>query len=880
MNPIPRGILATFMALLALSLPAAFAGEDAGGDMGGFGALMGQDLALDGGILDFIEEKGAVVVRNYATLTVQGRKIRARNLIFYRDTRRIYAEGDVTLQDPSGSFVRCDKLFIDITNWHGRAENVHIRGRRPGMKTPSPLRTSVTDVRPGASRNRGVFEGLQGTEMPNQMNAHVVDLRVLSRDHLVGRHVMVTPSNFARPHWHIASRDVNFRRDEKVESWHNVVKIGRVPIFYFPYIIKDLRYEWPWVRVRGGESSDWGFYSQWTWGFDLNPKAQNWLRLEKLFIDTDWYQKRGYPLGAELTYRTGHKGSKGKIDGFWVYETTSKDDDEDRAHDDVHFPGKIYGSHKGYEEALYRHEHRGTVEWWHRQIFNDKFDLRLQAHWMSDRDFYEEYFPNQWREDGEKNTNASLRWISENWKTELVAQKRLHDWESKTEYLPEWRFNLPGLRLVNKPWLPLYVRSDVRAGLLKRRSDKMLNYHHLDILEPHHHRVRRDGTSPEVLRLHQETAAYVPIKAGPWTLQPYGGYRTTFYSDTYKGGYKNDDDPDLNHALIWGADLSSRFYGFYKEKKRRHVVEPVVRFIAQERPSIQPEHLYDFDEVDNFHKSRLLLFELNQRIQDKRPDRLGRLRKVDMLTLDLRMGYQFVESEADRVNGGDQFTDIEIDMAWRPTDNLTFFAGGAFDPYDGEFNTARGGGDWRFMRRFRVYANTYYRRGQENSLGNKTPDSLVTSAAVRTMLWNEHSNYQLEYAVSYEHMGSDDGVRGADGVVRGGIDSGVKEQSIALIRDLDTFELEVRFSIDHDNDYSVWVNLVPKGWVGIDRGDSIDTPAVREAEGGRYNRPTLVTEEEEIPEIEREIDEDYRQRVIESQELDMETGPPRPLFGN
>ncbi|MCX7933994.1 MAG: hypothetical protein N3A66_01895, partial [Planctomycetota bacterium] len=564
--------------LLALSVAEwSFGGEGGGRSSEGrdlFGGLgVAAELQGGGGVYDFLKDRKMVVIRNYAVVRVKGATIRARNITYSLETSEVYAEGDVSFEhSSSGSRFDCDRLFIRTSDWQGLVENMRIKASRE----PPPRRTILDEPALGPSSRRA--SGIGEAGRISRMVATAKEVRSISLAHQEMIGGAITPSLFARPHWSIQSAAVNVRHNEKVESWHNVLRIGKVPVFYFPYIIKDLRYDWPWLRFGAGHSSDWGFYTLLKYGLDLNPKPNQAFRPEEIFFDLDWRQERGWGLGSELNYQVGKGKSFGRLDAYWVKETEiDRDDDLERA---LHKNDtSVYRDEPNFEPDLYRDEDRWALEWWHRQQFTERWDLRMEAHKYSDRDFRREYFERDYKENKEPETAFDLRYQHENWQFEVFARKRLNAWENQSEYLPEVRISIPSFQLGR---LPLYLVSATRVGWVDRRYDEALDrYGYLEGQKDIDAEIRKIKSGDHYglfFRAHEDLRLEAPLHLGDlFVLTPWIGGRVTYYEEQFgewvpdnlltpaaladrRAGrwhdsfVRGDTGSKTNAAFLWGAD--------------------------------------------------------------------------------------------------------------------------------------------------------------------------------------------------------------------------------------------------------------------------------------------------------------------------------------
>ncbi|MBN2714062.1 MAG: hypothetical protein JXR97_16710 [Planctomycetes bacterium] len=816
-------VLASMVAMFAAG-GAAFGGDD---------ALFGKDIQLDGGVFDYVKEKNSVVLSKYAVVVIGETRISARNMVYNYDTKEVYAEGDVVFEEAGGSAFFCDKLFFNTIEWHGIAEHMRAKAEDPNAKVEKIAFVSEAASGPDdhSKSTANVSGGIK------RMVIAADQIRAIDQKTYEAINASITPSLFARPHWSLTSKSMIVRKDEKVESWHNFVRIGRVPIFYFPYIIKDLKYDWPWMRVAVANTSDHGFSVYTKTGMDLDQDNSKYFRFDNVFYDIDWRELRGWSFGLETKYLVGKTGY-GNIDVYYTNEAgISNKDDKERADDKN--DNTVWRSESNWERDLYKDSDRYMIDWEHFQPINDIWDIRGELHYYHDRDFKEEYFEDDFKTDKEPETSLDLRRWDPHWQFELVSSVRANQWQSQTEYLPEARINVPGFQIGQ---LPLYLKYNARFGHLRRSFDEDLDRY--GQLETADNKVKH-GDSYETERLHQRLDLSMPINAGPVVFRPFVAGFATYYNEIYgenrgnnelnayelskrannefvPGLVKYGEESRWNTGIEYGMDISTRLYGLYKDNKWRHVFEPKLTFFGRENPQVDPDSLYYFDEVDTFDEQHYFEFSLNNKLQE----RVGTgFREV--VDFDVKFRYYPQDEEAEQyvfdpkdAAGYDRrnATEIEFDLIVRPTDRLTLTAAGLVDPEDMELNRFYGSADWQWQDRLRLYVYHQYYRG--NYWRYPTMDEINrTTFAVRLPLWDDNSKYAAEVAMSYDWPSSDKSVNSFNGPV---------EYRFSLYRDIDTFELGVSLIEDKkDDDRGIFIELRPKGWMGMDRPSSVSDGASR-----------------------------------------------------
>ncbi|MBP5232944.1 MAG: LPS-assembly protein LptD, partial [Planctomycetes bacterium] len=778
------------------------AADNGGGDI--FKTIFGPDFKISGGTIRYLPDRKAVLIRDYATVIIQGRRIRARNILYFTELNRLYAEGEVSLEEKNGSFMTCEQVYFDVADGRGRAHRVHIRKTdRPVNSVASIEETDATRYRPGLNiyNQEDTFAPFDEKNAMDKvrMNLYANDLRMISSDHFDAINTWVSPSNYAEPHWRITSSAAHVRQDEKVEAFHNLFKIGKVPVFYLPYLVYDLRYTWPYYRPSIGSNDKHGFYflNRLGWRF-LNPVdkqgrpvdeygnlVRRYFQLDRIFADVDFRGKRGWGLGGETDYSVDLLGKgRGNLRGYWTKEIyTTSAEDEDRAYNDVEFRAKRWKRWPKFEPSYYANENRYLIEWQHSHDLPGNFDLRAQTHVFSDRDFYKEYFPDDWAEESQKDTNVDLRYLGDLFSSDLIVQTRVNDFRSQTEYLPQWKLNLPGVRLFEK--LPLYLESRTDATIGRRLEDNMLAK--LDLInydsktreyDGRVDRNKQNGQSPWVARLHEEAIVSLPLDLKVLSVRPWAGGFLTGYSISYDPVHMNDDQAQLNGAVKWGVDFSSRFFGSLGQNWT-HIVEPTVSFVNHEDPLINREYLYDLDAIDDYRNTRMVTFGLHQDFYKKTD--LGTDRRI--LTLNAKTGIILDDDEAARYNNDNNMADVLLEGSLYPTQTWSIWGNCVYSPAANEVTKFGVGTDFWFSKQLRMFVRHAYDSGfRVTDPERRRGTSNVTTLAFRTQLWNKLSHYSLEYGVSYQWNADAGEILGSRHYMSGEVHNGFQKQRISLIR--------------------------------------------------------------------------------------------------
>jgi hypothetical protein len=171
---------------------------------------------------------------------------------------------------------------------------------------------------------------------------------------------------------------------------------------------------------------------------------------------------------------------------------------------------------------------------------------------------------------------------------------------SQTEYLPKVNMDLYKTQLAESNF---YVESQNHAT--------SMNYKYAKPTPGDYDATRID--TKDVLSYQQ--------KVGIFNINPYVGYRGTYYSRNIN----NEKELDRN-ALLTGTDVSTKFYRLFDEQyslfgnkieKTLHVVTPTVRYQYTHEPTIGTSRLYQFDEYDSLARGETVSLMLENKFSVK-----------------------------------------------------------------------------------------------------------------------------------------------------------------------------------------------------------------------------------------------------------------------
>jgi len=470
----------------------------------------------------------------------------------------------------------------------------------------------------------------------------------------VASDAIITTCEFEQPHYWLQSKQLTLDESEGrrlARASDNVFFIQGLPLWYWPFFSRDLdRDRTVLKRFRLRHSTEFGTEIRTAWDlYDLGLYENDWSNLT---LVTDVLTERGLGLGLDFDYSRG--GGEGYLTSYYI---------DDRGED---FPG-----------VPLQHEERGRFEWRHRQRLSPYDTLLAEFTWMSDRDFLDEYFEREAREDKEKETILYYKHQRGLAAFTALTKFRTNNFLTQTEYLPQLGLHLLGYPLGYQLWGDrLTFTSTSQLANVRLRPDD-----NLDLRQP---RAWRFDTVNELA---------MPLAWGFIRFVPFVTGRYTAYSDTPDAVGRESGNAQDRFAGEFGFRSSATFWRVYQVASRlwdldgiRHIITPTIDYLNRFAVTGGPNDFFQFDEVDTVDEFQVISLGLRQRWQTRRLSRghspLASVDKrvVDWLTVDAELD---VFPNEDRDNEGDLFGNLALDVIWRVSDQVTVLSDAELDLDDG-----------------------------------------------------------------------------------------------------------------------------------------------------------------------------------------------------
>jgi hypothetical protein len=614
-----------------------------------------------------------------------------------------YLAGNVVIRSQSrqdATALRADEVYYDVGRHVAVAHNADLEIKpipKPGKPVlfTDPLHFRA-EVLQQLAENQ--FKGYR-TEIFSSRLPSDPGLKVYVRDADLENKEVPKRSIFGVPFINRQTGLPETETQRLVKSWNVFLKLDDVPVFYTPYLqgdandplgpLESLNFGYNKVQFGFTFSSVFNLYD--LIGVDPFP-GTSWK------LNLDYLTRRGPAVGTDFDYNgknlCGLDGKYvGNIKAYGIYDTATDE----------------LGGGRGELEP--HPDARGRFFWRHYEELPDDFTLNFQVSVLSDKNFLEQYWKNEFDLERNSDTFVYLKQQRDNWAWSVLTQPGIRNWVTETEWLPRVDGYLLGQPLLD--WFSYNVHANAAYARLRTTDVPPPPYLPTDVTQ-----------STGRFDVFQELSA--PLTVGPVRVVPYGVLDLTYYTKDltdndrgrfYVGGgvrasmpltrlypdvhseYLNLDG--INHKIV----LSTNYYVAHSDTpftqlpqldrlnddaadqalRDIHPLEPVfVPGTAGEflktSPVFNPQ-VYAIQRllttaVDTLDSIEELQVDIRQRLQTKR-GYPGQEHIIDWMTLDVSGTYF---PRANRDNFGESLAFLAYDWAWNIGDRTALVSSGWFDP--------------------------------------------------------------------------------------------------------------------------------------------------------------------------------------------------------
>jgi hypothetical protein len=629
----------------------------------------------------------------------------------------LYLAGHVEMRSETkteSQTIRCDELYYDVQRNVAIAVKTDLEIKQ--AKSAQSIHVKTPQL---FQLNSKVFTAanaeVYSTKLPSDPGLKVVVKNVVVEEREIERKTI-----WGRPIYDPVTGEQKVDKLHWFTGENLFLDVEGVPIFYFPYLSGDVEDPFgPLNNISVGEDNIFGFKARVSFdgfqlfGLDKWPGAR-WR------IDVDYYSERGPALGTEFDYAGKDLlGLPSKyqvlVRAFGIYDVGND----------------ILGGNRGTEEFVppdkfipYQHpEWRGRfLAQLNVQELPLGFTFQSKVALISDKNFMEQYFQNEWLNDLNQETYVYLKQQQANWAWSILAEPRLRDWITETQWLPRADGWILGEKLFD--YFTWDTHATVAFAGLRPTDQPQFAYAKNDV---------RVDTG--VFNLWNEVA--MPFDAGPFRLVPYILAEGAFYTSDVNGdplgrlyggaGLRASIPfsrlyPDvcselfnlnsLYHKITLSSNYlyaqSSEHYNRFPQLDRLNddATDQALRDIHYQQIFFNPANaaalttspLFDpqvyairrliDSRIDTLDDINVMQLELSQRLQTRRG--LGASEHVvDWMSLNVGVS---LFPQPNRDNFGSVAGIIEYDWLWNIGDRTALFSNGWFDPESGGPRTFAVGG--------------------------------------------------------------------------------------------------------------------------------------------------------------------------------------------
>jgi LPS-assembly protein len=606
--------------------------------------------------------------------------------------------------------------------------------------------------------------------------------RISETEYLLRDAQLSTCTNAAcHEHYVIQARDVSVKPGDRLLARDATFYLGAVPIFHSPVWRRILDDRYAGLSLRPGYASSMGVFllSAYTWPVAPGLKTTSHIDLRS---------SRGVAAGQDLDWRTA-SGGEGGAEFYFANDQQAEEDYPDEYED-----GDV-------DDNRYR------VRVHHQQPLSPEDYFLAELNYVADPYFLEDFFEGEYRRSGEPENYLNLVHSDEFMTAGLLTRFRLNDFYTVVERLPEATLDFSRREI---PDTDFYFESFNSASFLNKAWED-------------------DSTEDDfsVFRMDSQDTIYYPGRYfGFLSVVPRAGARGTFYSQTIETRELSDvtANVDSNGVLTsttnitWltedqgagvrgmmelGLETSFKAFQTWDTEPSplidglRHIVEPYLNYTYIPDPNIEPDELYQFDDVDALDRQNTIALGVRNKLQTRR-DR----RPWDLIDLDLNTVYNLDPDE-----GNDNLESINMWLELTPVDFFKLNADGSYDTQNSQLET--------FNTRL-WYIEEMWRLGLEHRYRVDSNDLISTMVN-----WLPNPRWMVEAYWRYEAQ-----------------ESQLEEQGYVVQRNLDCLSFRMGFrhlpaytredgeerQEDFRVEFAIWVNAFPDTLLGNSQRHKVVMP--------------------------------------------------------
>ncbi|MFH0771028.1 MAG: OstA-like protein [Candidatus Omnitrophota bacterium] len=566
-----------------------------------------EPVVINGDTVEYSETGKTASATGNVSLTYQNLTLTCDKAVFHLDTKEIYSEGNVILTQGE-SYFKGERV---VYNFETKVGTV----LKPKVFIAPLYYGAGQEVDKTSDKNYEIKRGY---------------ITTCDREH---------------PHYRVQSKQIKVYLGDRITAKHITLYVMDTPIFYFPYYSHSLKDKYPGVTVIPGENKDWGYYILTSWRYYLNENFKG-------RINFDYRERKEFAGGVDLNYNTANFGD-GAVRTYYIHEK-----DLQRKH--------LWSKKEEEEGESAEEKDRYRVQLRHKWQMDPLTVGILESSKMSDAAVIKDYFLKDYQRDMSNTTYASVIRSEDCYTTSFLAQKRINNFDSMVEYLPELKFETRNLKISDTNF---YYEGKASGGNLNRKfpSPSNLDYH---------------ATRFDV----DNKLSYQTNLLGWLWVTPFAGTKQTFYS---RGAA--DDRGFIRGDFFTGIDTSARFYHTYDIKsnifnleinKLRHIISPSVSYNYVHRPTVGGGRVPQFDDLDSVGFANVISPSIENKLQTKKTVG-GKIESVDIARFIVSTDYNF---SFENKKGG-RLSYYNLSFESRPYNWMRILSNSIYNPHRDRFES-------------------------------------------------------------------------------------------------------------------------------------------------------------------------------------------------
>jgi len=594
------------------------------------GALRGQqqpDLEIealtDQGWVEYDYQTGLGFGTNGVLVRYRNAVVTADRVTIDRKSEQVIAEGRVRIQQE-------DQL------WAGELIRYNFKTRQ--METEQ--------FRTGRPPVFATGHGLHGEETSRPGSA--VTNRIYS-----ATNAFVTTDDIAEPAIKVRAHYIKIIPGDKIVAHHAILYVAGVPVFYFPYYVRNLGPRANNFNFTPGYRSSFGPFLLGSYNFFLNDQLEG-------NVHVDYREKQGVGTGPNVAYHLGPWGD-GTFKYYYLYDQ-----------DPSGFGGDPTIPHN-----------RQRVDFAYQANPATNLNVKALVRYQGDTNIIREFFEEAYFRNPQPNTYVEANKLWQNFSVDTYVQPRVNDFLDTVERLPDVR--LTGYRQ-EVGATPVYYESESSVGYYRR-------------LFPETNSVST-GLNYSAMRADTYHQLLLPETFFGWlNVTPRVGGRYTYYGTATGPGATTDE---VNRGVFnTGMEVSFKASRLWPEARSqfldvdglRHIIEPSVNYVFVPKPNavgtnelpqfdyelpslrLLPIDFPDYNSIDSIDSQNVLRLGLHNKLQTKRDGQV-----VNLVNWDLYTDWRLQPNPNQTT-----FADLYSDLVVKPRSWLTLESLTRYDVEDGQW---------------------------------------------------------------------------------------------------------------------------------------------------------------------------------------------------